>query len=131
MYSVLIKRYTETMDGFLVTRRVMFWAFLTSIPLMLAFDGMPDRAPLFTVPKVLLSWLFLGILGNAVCFALWNIAFKELGVVVTNNYLYGSPFVTLIVGWLLLSEPISWMGVVGAVLITAGVILAQRDKRKA
>ena len=129
VYSVLIKKYTETMDGFLVTRRVMFWAFLTSIPLMLFTDGMPNLVPLFTVPKVLLSWLFLGILGNAVCFAIWNIAFRELGVVVTNNYLYGSPFVTLIVGWLLLGEPVSWMGVAGAVLITAGVILAQRDKR--
>lgn len=131
VYSILIKRYTETMDGFLVTRRVMFWAFLTAVPLMLATDGMPDLQPLFVQTKVLLSWLFLGILGNAVCFALWNIAFKELGVVVTNNYLYGSPFVTLIVGWLLLGEPVSWMGVVGAVLITAGVILAQRDKRNA
>ena len=130
IYSILIKRYTETMDGFFVTRRVMFWAFLTSIPLMFLTSGMPNLTPLFTQPKVLLSWLFLGILGNAVCFALWNIAFRELGVVVTNNYLYGSPFVTLIVGWLLLDEPISWMGVLGAVLITAGVILAQRDKRK-
>ena len=131
VYSILIKKYTETMDGFLVTRRVMFWAFVTSIPLMFFTDGMPNLTPLFTEPKVLLSWLFLGILGNAVCFAIWNIAFRELGVVVTNNYLYGSPFVTLIVGFLLLHEPISWMGVVGAVLITAGVILAQRDKRKA
>ncbi len=131
VYSILIKKYTETMDGFLVTRRVMFWAFVTSIPLMFFTDGMPNLTPLFTEPKVLLSWLFLGILGNAVCFAIWNIAFRELGVVVTNNYLYGSPFVTLIVGFLLLHEPISWMGVVGAVLITAGVILAQRDKRSA
>ena len=130
VYSLLIKRYTETMDGFLVTRRVMFWAFVTSVPLMLLLDGMPNLAPLFTQPKVLISWLFLGILGNAVCFAIWNIAFRELGVVVTNNYLYGSPFVTLIVGWLLLGEPISWMGVLGAVLITVGVILAQQDKRK-
>lgn len=130
VYSILIKRYTETMDGFLVTRRVMFWAFLTSVPLMLLLDGMPNLAPLFTQPKVLLSWLFLGILGNAVCFAIWNIAFLELGVVVTNNYLYASPFVTLLVGWLLLGEPISWMGVVGAVLITAGVILAQHKKKE-
>ena len=128
-YSILIKRYTDTMDGFLVTRRVMFWAFVTAVPLMLVCDGMPDLAPLFTQPKVLLSWLFLGILGNAICFALWNIAFKRLGVVVTNNYLYGSPFVTLLVGFLLLKEPISWMGVLGAVLITAGVILAQRDRK--
>lgn len=131
VYSLLIKRYTETMDGFLVTRRVMFYAFLTSVPLMLIFDGMPNLAPLFTQPKVLLSWLFLGILGNAVCFAIWNIAFKELGVVVTNNYLYGSPFVTLVVGWLLLGEPISWMGVIGAVLVTVGVFLAQLGKRHA
>ena len=109
-YSILIKRYTDTMDGFLVTRRVMFWAFVTAVPLMLVCDGMPDLAPLFTQPKVLLSWLFLGIL-------------------VTNNYLYGSPFVTLLVGFLLLKEPISWMGVLGAVLITAGVILAQRDRK--
>ncbi len=129
VYSVLIKRYTETMDDFLVTRRVMFWAFVTSVPMMLAIDGMPNLAPLFTQSKALLSWLFLGILGNAVCFAIWNIAFRRLGVVVTNNYLYASPFVTLIVGWLLLNEPISWMGILGAVLITAGVILAQRDKR--
>ena len=128
IYSVLIKPYTDTMDGFLVTRRVMFWAFVTAVPLMLLTDGMPDLRPLFTDWKVLLSWLFLSILGNAVCFALWNVAFRRLGVVVTNNYLYGSPFVTLLVGFLLLHEPISWMGILGAVLITAGVILAQRDR---
>ena len=128
VYSILIKKYTEQYDNFIVTRRVMLWAFLTGVPLMLLTDGMPNLIPLFTEPKVLLSWLFLGILGNAVCFAIWNIAFQRLGVVVTNNYLYASPFVTLVVGWLLLKEPISVMGIVGAVLITLGVFLAQRDK---
>jgi len=129
VYSILIKKYTEQYDNFIVTRRVMLWAFLTGVPLMLLTDGMPNLIPLFTEPKVLLSWLFLGILGNAVCFAIWNIAFQRLGVVVTNNYLYASPFVTLVVGWLLLKEPISVMGIVGAVLITLGVFLAQRDKQ--
>ena len=105
VYSVLIKKYTEQYDNFIVTRRVFLWAFLTAVPLMLLTDGMPDLTPLFTVPKVLISWLFLGVMGNAVCFAIWNIAFKSLGVVVTNNYLYASPFVTVFVGWLLLDEP--------------------------
>ena len=63
------------------------------------------------------------------CFAIWNIAFRRLGVVVTNNYLYASPFVTMLVGWLLLGEKISLMGVIGAVLITAGVFLAQREEK--
>ena len=124
VYSILIKKYTEQYDNFLVTRRVMLWAFLTSLPLMLLTDGMPDLRPLFTTPSMLLSWLFLGVFGNAVCFAIWNIAFQRLGVVITNNYLYASPFVTLVVGFLLLDEQITVMSVVGAVLITAGVIVA-------
>lgn len=132
IYSILIKKYTEQYDNFIVTRRVFLWAFITSVPLMLLTDGMPNLAPLLTQPKVLVSWLFLGMMGNAVCFAVWNIAFKSLGVVVTNNYLYASPFVTVFVGWLLLGEPISPMSVVGAVLITIGVVFAYKtDKPKA
>lgn len=130
VYSVLIKKYTEQYDNFLVTRRVMLWAFITAIPLMLLTDGMPDLAPLFNRPTVLLCWLFLGVFGNAVCFAIWNIAFQRLGVVVTNNYLYASPFVTLVVGYFALHEQISLMSVIGAVLITVGVIFANKQPKE-
>ena len=132
VYSVLIKKYTEQYDNFIVTRRVFFWAFVTAVPLMLLSDGMPSMAVLgnlFTTPSVLISWLFLGMFGNAICFAVWNIAFKSLGTVVTNNYLYASPFVTVVVGWLLLKEPISVMSVIGAVLITIGVIFAYKEDK--
>lgn len=129
VYSILIKKYTEQYDNFIVTRRVFFWAFLTAVPLMLLTDGMPDMAALFSAPKVWVSWIFLAVFGNAVCFAIWNIAFKRLGVVVTNNYLYASPFVTVVVAWLLLKEPISLMSVIGAVLITIGVIFAYKEDK--
>ena len=36
---------------------------------------------------------------------------------------------TMVVGWLLLDEKISLMGLIGAVLITLGVFLAQREKK--
>ena len=130
IYSILIKPYTEQYDSFLVTRRVFFWAFITAIPLMLMTDGMPNLTPLFTQPKVLLSWIFLAVFGNAICFAIWNIAFQRLGVVITNNYLYASPFVTLIVGWLLLGEPVSLMSIIGAVRISVGVICALKKTEK-
>ena len=130
VYSILVKRYTERYDNFLVTRRVFLWAFLTSMPLVLLTDGLPSLTPLFTQPNILISWLFLGVFGNAVCFAIWNIAFKRLGVVVTNNYLYASPFVTVVVGWLLLDEKISWMSILGAVLITLGVVFANKSTEK-
>ena len=130
VYSILIKKYTERYDNFLVTRRVFLWAFLTAVPLMLLTDGMPSLTPLFTQPNILLSWLFLGVFGNAVCFAIWNIAFKRLGVVITNNYLYATPFVTVVVGWLLLNEKISVMSIIGAVLITLGVVFANKQTEK-
>ena len=127
VYSILIKKYTEQYDNFIVTRRVFLWAFLTAVPLMLLTDGLPNLQPVFADPRVWISWLFLAVFGNAVCFAIWNIAFQRLGVVVTNNYLYASPFVTVFVGWLLLGEPISLMSILGAVLITVGVILAYKE----
>lgn len=129
VYSILIKKYTEQYDNFIVTRRVFLWAFITAVPLMLLTDGMPSMAALFSAPKVWLSWIFLAVFGNAICFAIWNIAFKSLGVVITNNYLYASPFVTVFVGWLLLKEPISLMSVIGAVLITVGVIFAYKEDK--
>lgn len=125
-YSILIKKYTDAYDNFIVTRRVFLYAFLTAVPLMLFTDGLPHMQPVFADPKAWISWIFLAVFGNAICFAIWNIAFQRLGVVVTNNYLYASPFVTVVVGWLLLGEPISVMSVIGAVLITAGVILAYK-----
>ena len=127
VYSILIKKYTEQYDNFIVTRRVFLWAFVTAVPLMLLTDGLPHMAPVFADPKVWISWLFLAVFGNAVCFAIWNIAFKSLGVVITNNYLYASPFVTVFVGWLLLKEPISLMSIIGAVLITVGVVFAYKE----
>ena len=129
VYSILIKKYTEQYDNFIVTRRVFLWAFVTAVPLMLLTDGMPSMAALFSAPKVWVSWLFLAVFGNAICFAIWNIAFKSLGVVITNNYLYASPFVTVFVGWLLLKEPISVMSIIGAVLITVGVIFAYKEDK--
>lgn len=129
VYSLLIKPYTERYDSFLVTRRVMLWGFLTSLPLALLTDGLPRLSPLFSSPRILISWLFLGVLGNAVCFAVWNIAFKRLGVVITNNYLYASPFVTLLVGYLLLDETFTLMSIIGAVLITVGVIVALKTPK--
>ena len=57
VYSILVKKYTERYDNFLVTRRVFLWAFLTSLPLVLLTDGMPSLSPLFSQPKILISWL--------------------------------------------------------------------------
>ena len=47
---------------------------------------------------------------------------------VTANYIYIIPFFTMLAGVLALDEPLSPMGVIGAVLILVGLFLSDRKK---
>lgn len=125
VYSVLLRRASRGLDSILVTRRTMFWGIVTALPLVAA-EGVPyPTAPLTTVSGIA-NFLFLGLVGSALCFVLWNKAFRLLGVVTTNTFIYLMPFITIVAARIFLDEPISPLALVGAVLITAGVILSQR-----
>ncbi len=128
-YSVLLRRTVQGMDALLVTRRTLFWGIVTALPMVL-LEGHPfPVAPLLN-PVVAGNYLFLGLLGSCLCYILWNRAFYYLGVVTTNSFIYIQPFITIVVGWLFLNEPISPLAIIGAVLITAGVFAAQRTSHK-
>lgn len=125
IYSVLLRRASRGLDSILVTRRTMFWGIVTALPLVAA-EGVPyPTAPLMTASGIA-NFLFLGLVGSALCFVLWNKAFRILGVVTTNTFIYLMPFITIVAARIFLDEPISPLALVGAVLITAGVILSQR-----
>lgn len=125
VYSVLLRRASRGLDSILVTRRTMFWGIVTAVPLVAA-EGVPyPTAPLLTASGIA-NFLFLGLVGSALCFVLWNKAFRLLGVVTTNTFIYLMPFITIVAARIFLDEPISPLALVGAVLITAGVILSQR-----
>jgi len=129
VYSVLIRRLDDGLDSLLVTRRTLFWGLITAIPMVL-LEGAPySAAPLLT-PVIAGNFLFLGLLGSGLCYILWNRAFAYLGVVTTNSFIYLQPFITILVGWLFLREPISPLALVGAALITAGVVAAQRSPKR-
>ena len=125
IYCVMLKFFVSRYDTVLISRKTMFYGLLSSLPYLLWEGRVFPFTPLAQWP-MLVSILFLGLLGSALCYILWGNAVKRLGVVVTNNYLYGIPFVTLIAAALCLGEPISWMGVAGACLTVLGVFLADR-----
>ena len=125
IYSVLLRRASRGLDSILVTRRTMFWGIATALPLVAA-EGVPyPMAPLMTASGIA-NFLFLGLVGSALCFVLWNKAFRILGVVTTNTFIYLMPFITIVAARIFLDEPISPLALLGAVLITAGVVLSQR-----
>ena len=129
VYSVLLRRVSQGLDPILVTRRTLFWGAVTAAPMVL-LEGAPyPTAPLLT-PVVAGNFLFLGLIGSGLCYVLWNKAFHLLGVVATNNFIYLNPFVTIVVARIFLDEPISPLALLGAVLITVGVVVSQRPSKK-
>ena len=129
VYSVLLRRVSQGLDPILVTRRTLFWGAVTAAPMVL-LEGAPyPTAPLLT-PLVAGNFLFLGLIGSGLCYVLWNKAFHLLGVVATNNFIYLNPFVTIVVARIFLDEPISPLALLGAVLITVGVVVSQRPSKK-
>ena len=130
VYSVLVRKLGRELDPILVTRRTLFWGILTALPLVL-LEGKPyPAAPLLT-PVVAGNFLFLGLVGSGLCYVLWNKAFRLLGVVATNNFIYLTPFITIVTARLFLDEPISPLALLGAVLITIGVVGSQWAPKKA
>lgn len=130
VYSVLLRRLDDRLDPLLVTRRTLFWGILTALPFVM-MEGTPFSAAALLSPVILLNFLFLGLIGSCLCFVLWNRAFHYLGVVTTNSFIYMQPFITIVAGWLFLREPISPLALVGAALITVGVVAAQRSPKHA
>lgn len=129
VYSVVLKSCVDRFDSVMLTRKLMFYGFITAFPIAL-IQGDAMHFESFKKPDMLFCILFLGVIGSGICYVLWNKAISRLGVVTTNNYIYINPFVTLVTAGIFLKEPITLMGVVGAVLIVFGVVLSSKNELK-
>lgn len=127
IYSIVLRLCVDRFDSVFLTRKLMFYGFVTALPIAI-MQG--ERLPLeaFKAPDMLFCILFLGVIGSGICYVTWNKAIAKLGVVTTNNYIYINPFVTLVTGGIFLKEPITVMGVFGALLIISGVVISSRKK---
>lgn len=130
IYSLISPYLLARFDNILLTRRCTFYSLIPLAAITLIRDGIPDISPLLSIRSGG-SLLLLGILGSGLCYLWWNKAIKTIGVVTTTNYLYLSPFITMISGWLILEEDIRVMGVIGAVLIIGGIVVSNKKSKKA
>lgn len=130
IYSILQLPMLRRFDAVLLIRRIMLWGLITALPAAVISGEPFSFAPLLQDGAKLFCILFLGIVGSGICYVTWNIATRRLGVVITNNYIYINPFVTMLTAALVLHERITIMGVIGAVLIICGIIFSDRKATK-
>jgi drug/metabolite transporter (DMT)-like permease len=127
VYSLILKKIINRYDNILLIRKVMFYGIVTTAPFLL-LEGKPFDFAAFSDPKLIISILFLGVVGSGLCYMIWNIPVRTLGITITNSYIYAIPFVTMILAATLLKEKITALGVLGAMLIILGVVITGSPK---
>lgn len=125
IYGLLLRRWSNEYDSALLTRKMMFYGVLTSFPLFLTTKEPLHLSSVLTLENGL-KLLYLGIVASAICFLLWNMAIRSIGVLKTSLYIYSIPLVTLIISVIFLDEKITLMGVIGMFLVVTGMLLGTR-----
>ena len=122
-YTVIVRALQKEYPSTLIGRKSLFWSLVFVVPVALLERAPLDISRLWSV-KAMSALLFCGILASGVCNVISNFAIEDIGPVATNTYLYALPFIAMVVARIALGEPISFMGVVGAVMTVLGVIVS-------
>ncbi len=124
IYTVGARDVTRKINALVAT----FWsctiAGLFFIPYTIATSGIRRFVNLQTDTYVAL--FFLGGFCLALAFWLWSEGLARQSAAEVGVYLYFEPLITVLGAWFLLGEEITIWLAVGAVLITAGVYVAER-----
>ena len=83
------------------------------------------RDPMSLTPTVITSVLVLGVLGTGVAYALNYQLIADEGAVAASTVTYLIPVVAVVLGALILNEPLTWNLLVGAVIVLVGVAVAE------
>ncbi|MCQ2229284.1 MAG: DMT family transporter [Bacteroidales bacterium] len=132
IYSLVIRQMEGRYSSAVITRKVFFWGVITMLPICL-YDYMQGESSLtitkITEPTVLITLVFLAIIASLICFLVWNIVIRRIGIVTAGNYLYFNPVTSLFVAYIVLDERITSLAILGCILTIAGVFLCNRKNK--
>ena len=127
-YNIFIRKLESRYDTVLISRKVFFYGLVTILPTFI-YNPPHPAVLLSSGTAVWFSLLFLAVMASLVCFVLWNLVVKHIGVVKSSNYLYLNPVITCITSTIVLGEKITPVAVTGALCIMAGVWLSSRPRK--
>ncbi|HIU64140.1 MAG TPA: DMT family transporter [Candidatus Avacidaminococcus intestinavium] len=126
IYSILLRKIsTFKYDTILCTRNIFGYGLLLMLPAFLFLETTFDLSLLNDYANRF-NLLYLGICASALCFGTWSWSVNILGPVKTSMYIYVSPIVTLITSAIILDEKITFLTILGTLLIFTGLIISGR-----
>ena len=130
IYTIVVKRLNPIYSSLFITRKLFFYGVITGLPLLIVQEQPLHLKLLFDLnqPTFLINFIFLGLLCSAFAYLIWNEVMKILGSIMSNNYLYVQPLVTMIAGYIVLGEKISFLGYLGCFFIIGGILISDKLK---
>jgi drug/metabolite transporter (DMT)-like permease len=128
LYSVLIK----VLAGRGSTLEVSLYAFIGGLPLSISVAYFERQTIHWQAIDggILLGVLYLGVISTALAMYLWNFALASLDAGVVALLFFAQPIVGATLGAIFLGEILDLGFWVGAVLISAGLLLAAREQQQ-
>ena len=74
--------------------------------------------------------LYLVVFGSIVAYSAYMYAIQKLPLPLVSTYSYVNPIVALVLGWLVLSEPLGWREGGAALVILLGVALVKTSPKE-
>ena len=130
IYSLCIKPLTKLYDSRFITRKVFGYGLLTILPWFWFVEPLNADPALLSMPKVWLNLLYLGCVASLACYLVWNWVLPRLGVVKATNIIYTQSVYTMFFSWLILHERITWMAMLGTMVLIGGMILTTKNTKK-
>lgn len=125
MYTILLRVHFKDVS---ITKVTAYAMLFTTLPLIILFPGKILEAnwALYSLE----AWggvLYSGIFVLGISNIIWNAGVQKVGPTKTSIYANLPPFISVLVGWVLLSESITMIQVLGGVLIIAGLAYAGKS----
>ncbi len=128
-YSMALKKLNRKYTTLFITRKLFFYGVLSALPL-LALEQTRVSLAVLKQPEVWGNLLYLGLICSLAAYFIWGITVKRIGAVRASNYFYLSPVISMIAAALWFGERTNAIAYVGCILILAGVVIAEKFKRK-
>lgn len=126
-YSVLVLRLTKKYNVYSIIFYQNVFGTLYFMPLFFIFDFQHFKTVEITF-EIVKSLLFLAILASSLAFMLFTYGIRELGMVKASSIANIIPVFTAISSYLFLDEVLSWINIVGILIVLSGLFLSQSDK---
>lgn len=129
IYSLIIKKLQTRYSNMLITRKVFGYGLITILP-MLITKGVNVGIILDGGIIVWGNILALGCIASMLCFLGWNWCLKRIGIVRATSFIYLNPLITIITSALVLNERVTWVAMLGAMLILGGLAYIDSNRQK-